>query len=292
MTLREQFASFPRDMFAGTVVFLVALPLCLGIANASGVEPFAGLLSGIIGGLVVALLSGSHLSVSGPAAGLVVIVVDGIAKLGSFSTLPDGGDARGRHPVRLRHAKAGRFAAYVPSSVIKGMLAAIGLLLIVKQVPLAAGFANGSASAANAAAGTIDTPFGAMSLAACAVAILSIAILASWETRAMRRFALVRLVPAPLAVVVLGIGVTLLLDFTAPGLAPPAEHRVSLPSLASFAALNKAFDWPELVHLMNPGCLAPGDDHRHCREPGNTAQSRGRRTDRSEETHRTAGSRA
>ncbi|MFM0164250.1 SulP family inorganic anion transporter [Paraburkholderia sediminicola] len=252
MTLREQFASFPRDMFAGTVVFLVALPLCLGIANASGVEPFAGLLSGIIGGLVVALLSGSHLSVSGPAAGLVVIVVDGIAKLGSFPSFLMAVLLAGAIQFGFGMLKAGRFAAYVPSSVIKGMLAAIGLLLIIKQVPLAAGFANGSASVANAAAGTIDTPFGAMSLAACAVAILSIAILASWETRAMRRFALVRFVPAPLAVVVLGIGVTLLLDFTAPGFAPPAEHRVSLPSLASFAALDKAFGWPELTHLMNP----------------------------------------
>lgn len=249
MTLREQFASFPRDMFAGTVVFLVALPLCLGIANASGVEPFAGLLSGIIGGLVVALLSGSHLSVSGPAAGLVVIVVDGIAKLGSFPSFLMAVLLAGAIQFGFGMLKAGRFAAYVPSSVIKGMLAAIGLLLIIKQVPLAAAFANGGASAA---AGTIDTPFGAMSLAACAVAILSIAILASWETKAMRRFALVRFVPAPLAVVVLGIGVTLLLDFTAPGLAPPAEHRVSLPSLASFDALDKAFGWPELTHLMNP----------------------------------------
>jgi MFS superfamily sulfate permease-like transporter len=252
MTLREQFASFPRDMFASTVVFLVALPLCLGIANASGVEPFAGLLSGIIGGLVVALLSGSHLSVSGPAAGLVVIVVDGIAKLGSFPSFLMAVLLAGAIQFGFGMLKAGRFAAYVPSSVIKGMLAAIGLLLIIKQVPLAAGFANGGASAAQAATGTIDTPFGAMSLAACAVAILSIAILASWETRPMRRFALVRLVPAPLAVVVLGIGVTVLLDLAAPGFAPPAEHRVSLPSLASLAALDKAFDWPQLAHLMNP----------------------------------------
>src|SRR5258705_12474822 len=95
MNLRDSFATFPRDFVPGTVVFLVALPLCLGIPNASGVEPFAGLVSGIVGGLVVAVLSGSRLSVSGPAAGLVVIVVDGIAQLGSFSAflaavLPSG----------------------------------------------------------------------------------------------------------------------------------------------------------------------------------------------------------
>ncbi|MDP9157690.1 MAG: SulP family inorganic anion transporter [Pseudomonadota bacterium] len=252
MNLRQTFANFPRDMFAGTVVFLVAMPLCLGIANASGVEPFAGLLSGIIGGLVVALLSGSQLSVSGPAAGLVVIVVDGIAKLGSFSTFLMAVMLAGAIQFGFGMLKAGRFAAYVPSSVIKGMLAAIGLLLIIKQVPLAAGFANDGAHVAAAAPGTIATPFGAMSLAACVVAIVSIAILASWETKAMRRFAFVRAVPAPLAVVVLGIAITLALDFAAPGFAPPAEHRVSLPSLATFAALNAALDWPNFEQLINP----------------------------------------
>ncbi|MEA3123042.1 MAG: hypothetical protein QOD67_61, partial [Caballeronia sp.] len=252
MTLRDSFATFPRDLFAGTVVFLVAMPLCLGIANASGVEPFAGLLSGIIGGLVVALLSGSHLSVSGPAAGLVVIVVDGIAKLGSFSTFLMAVMLAGAIQFGFGMLKAGRFAAYVPSSVIKGMLAAIGLLLIIKQVPLAAGFANGGAHVAAHSPGTLDTPFGAMSLAACAVAALSLAILAGWETKAMRRFALVRALPAPLAVVILGIAITLLLDFALPGFAPPAEHRVVLPSLASFAALNAAFDWPNFEQLINP----------------------------------------
>ncbi|PRX36547.1 MFS superfamily sulfate permease-like transporter [Paraburkholderia sp. BL18I3N2] len=249
MNLREQFASFPRDMFAGTVVFLVALPLCLGIANASGVDPFAGLLSGIIGGLVVALLSGSHLSVSGPAAGLVVIVVDGMTRLGSFSSFLIAVLLAGAMQFGFGLLKAGRFAAYVPSSVIKGMLAAIGLLLIIKQAPLAAGLADGSASVTS---GTIVTPFGAMSVAACAIALVSLAILASWETRAARRFAFVRHVPAPLAVVLFGIAVTLLLDFVAPGFAPPLEHRVSLPSLASFAALDKVFNWPELTHMLNP----------------------------------------
>lgn len=252
MNLRQAFSTFPRDMFAGSVVFLVALPLCLGIANASGVDPFAGLLSGIIGGLVVALLSGSQLSVSGPAAGLVVIVVDGIARLGSFPTFLMAVLLAGAIQFVFGMLKAGRFAAYVPSSVIKGMLAAIGLLLIIKQVPLALGFANAGADVAMPAPGTLPTPFGAMSIAACAVAVLSIAILASWETRAMRRFLLVRAIPAPLAVVVLGIAVTLALDLVAPGFAPPAEHRVSLPSLASFAALDAAFDWPSFGQLGNP----------------------------------------
>ena len=91
-----------------------------------------------------------------------------------------------------------------------------------------------------------------MSIAACVIAVASLAILAGWETRALRRFALVRATPAPLAVVALGIGATLLLDFAAPGFAPPAEHRVALPSLASFAALSAALELPNFAQLVNP----------------------------------------
>jgi MFS superfamily sulfate permease-like transporter len=251
MKLTQSIAKFPRDLFAGTVVFLVAMPLCLGIANASGVEPFAGLLSGIIGGLVVALLSGSQLSVSGPAAGLIVIVVDGISGLGSFSAFLLAVLLSGAIQFCFGLLKAGRFAAYVPSSVIKGMLAAIGLLLIIKQIPLAAGFANEGAPAATGA-GMLNTPLGPISVAACAVALISLAMLAAWETRAMRRFALVRAMPAPLAVVAFGIGVTVLLDMLAPGLAPPAQHRVALPALESLAAFTNALELPNFAQLVNP----------------------------------------
>ncbi|MBT1539233.1 SulP family inorganic anion transporter [Ralstonia solanacearum] len=249
MQTQTQPASVPRDMLAGTIVFLVALPLCLGIANASGVDPLAGLMSGMIGGLVVALLSGSQLSVSGPAAGLVVIVVDGIAKLGGFSAFLMAVLLSGVLQFAFGMLRAGRFAAYVPSSVIKGMLAAIGLLLIIKQVPLAFGFARGDAAAA---VGALVTPFGTVSPAAMAVTALSVAVLTGWETRALRRFLLVRALPAPLVVVALGIGVTLLLDAVAPGFAPPVEHRVGLPSLASFGALFDALQSPSLDALTNP----------------------------------------
>ncbi|ACD15749.1 SulP family inorganic anion transporter [Paraburkholderia phytofirmans] len=260
MNLRAFFSTFQRDLLAGTVVFLVALPLCLGIANASGVEPFAGLVSGIVGGLVVAVLSGSRLSVSGPAAGLVVIVVDGIAQLGSFSAFLLAVLLSGAIQFGFGMLKAGRFAAYVPSPVIKGMLAAIGVLLIVKQFPLALGLsgvnsAPGTQGVAQAA-GAVATPFGSISLAACVITLLSLAILIGWETRAFRRFALVRRVPAPLAVVLLGIGATLLLSMLAPSLAPLAEHRVALPPLESFAALQLALEWadfgPHFAQLVNP----------------------------------------
>jgi MFS superfamily sulfate permease-like transporter len=256
MNLRAFFSTFQRDLLAGTVVFLVALPLCLGIANASGVEPFAGLVSGIVGGLVVAVLSGSRLSVSGPAAGLVVIVVDGIAQLGSFSAFLLAVLLSGAIQFGFGMLKAGRFAAYVPSPVIKGMLAAIGVLLIVKQFPLALGLSGVHAAsgtqAASLAPGAVATPFGSISLAACVITLLSLAILIGWETRAFRRFALVRRVPAPLAVVLLGIGATLLLSVLAPSLAPPAEHRVALPPLESFAALQLALEWADFAQLVNP----------------------------------------
>ncbi|SDH77474.1 Sulfate permease, MFS superfamily [Paraburkholderia phenazinium] len=259
MNLRSFFNTFQRDLLAGTVVFLVALPLCLGIANASGVEPFAGLVSGIVGGLVVAVLSGSRLSVSGPAAGLVVIVVDGIAQLGSFAAFLLAVLLSGVIQFGFGMLKAGRFAAYVPSPVIKGMLAAIGVLLIVKQLPLALGIpASHAAPAAaqNTAALGISTPLGSISLTAAAITLLSMAILVGWETRALRRFTLVRLIPAPLAVVLLGIGSTLLLGLLTPGLALPAEHRVALPPLESFAALQVALEWvdfgPHFAQLVNP----------------------------------------
>ena len=239
-------------MFAGTVVFLVAMPLCLGIANASGVEPFAGLLSGIIGGLVVALLSGSQLSVSGPAAGLVVIVVDGIARLGSFSAFLMAVLLAGAIQFGFGMLKAGRFAAYVPSSVIKGMLAAIGLLLIIKQVPLAAGFANGGADVAAQSAGTLATPFGAMSVAACAIACCRSR---SWPAGKPGPCAASRSCACARAARRRGArhrGDAAARLRSRPVFAPPAEHRVSLPSLASFAALNTAFDWPEFAQLVNP----------------------------------------
>jgi MFS superfamily sulfate permease-like transporter len=257
MNLRSFFNTFQRDLLAGTVVFLVALPLCLGIASASGVAPFAGLVSGIVGGLVVAVLSGSRLSVSGPAAGLVVIVVDSIAQLGSFAAFLLAVLLSGVIQFGFGMLKAGRFAAYVPSPVIKGMLAAIGVLLIVKQLPLALGIpATDAAPAAVQTAATLATPFGSISLTVATITLLSMAILLGWETRALRRFALVRLIPAPLAVVLLGIGSTLLLGLLTPGFAPPAEHLVALPPLESFAALQVALEWvdfgPHFAQLVNP----------------------------------------
>ncbi|MDB5211429.1 MAG: hypothetical protein JWQ30_2256, partial [Sediminibacterium sp.] len=129
-----------HDLPAGLSVFLVALPLCLGIALASGAPLYAGLLSGIIGGTVVALVSGSPLAVSGPAAGLTTLVSASIISLGDYKVFLLAIIIAGLFQLFLGLLKLGAIANYFPSSVIKGMLAAIGIMLISKQIPLALGY--------------------------------------------------------------------------------------------------------------------------------------------------------
>ncbi|MEX3816580.1 SulP family inorganic anion transporter [Paraburkholderia sp. BR13439] len=250
MTSRAFPSALLRDVAAGAVVFLVALPLCLGIAEASGAEPLAGLVSGIVGGIVVALLSGSSLSVSGPAAGLVVIVVDGIGRLGSFSAFLIALLLSGVIQFGFGTLRAGQLASYVPTPVIKGMLAAIGLLLIIKQIPLAVGLTSGRNTESLAGALASISPI------VCTVAAISLAILAAWDTHTLRRFALVRFVPAPLVVVVAGVSATLVCGALGATLALPPEHRVALPAIKSFAALGDALHLPEFglsfARLVDP----------------------------------------
>jgi MFS superfamily sulfate permease-like transporter len=228
-------SAWRTDLLAGISVFLIALPLCLGIANASGVAPFAGILAGVIGGLVVALLSGSRLSVSGPAAGLVVIVVEALATLGNFSALLTALVLAGGLQLLFGFLRAGKLASYVPPPVINGMLAAIGILLIVNQLPLAAGFADGDISAL-------------MPL----LTLASLAILLAWERPALRAFALVRAIPAPLAVVSFGIAATVLADAFAPAVALASSQRVAMPPLGSWEALRGAFTFPDFAQGLNP----------------------------------------
>ncbi|HQZ26023.1 MAG TPA: SulP family inorganic anion transporter [Flavobacterium sp.] len=131
---------FKHDLPAGLSVFLVALPLCLGIALASGAPLYAGILSGIIGGLMVSILSGSQLAVSGPAAGLTTLVAAAIISLGDYKLFLLAVVIAGLFQIVLGVLKLGAIANYFPSSVIKGMLAAIGIILVSKQIPLALGY--------------------------------------------------------------------------------------------------------------------------------------------------------
>ena len=133
-------AYFKTDILSGLVVFLVALPLCLGIALASGAPLFAGIISGVIGGIVVGLLSHSQLSVSGPAAGLTAIILAAISTLGSYEVFLMAVVLAGALQILLGIAKAGTVSNYFPSNVIEGMLTAIGIIIILKQLPHAVGY--------------------------------------------------------------------------------------------------------------------------------------------------------
>ena len=136
MENKSYLKSLKNDLPAGLVVFLVALPLCLGIALASGAPMLSGIIAGVIGGVVIGLLSGSHTSVSGPAAGLIIIVLSAITTLGSYEAFLLSLVLAGVIQLLLGLLKAGVISLYFPSNVIKGMLAAIGLTLILKQIPI------------------------------------------------------------------------------------------------------------------------------------------------------------
>ncbi|MGK3144126.1 SulP family inorganic anion transporter [Pantoea sp. C2G6] len=234
-----------RDIPAGLVVFLVALPLCLGIAQASGLPPFAGLLTGVIGGLVVTSLSPSRFAVSGPAAGLVTIVVASMASLGSFSAFLTALIIAGVLQCLFGLLRAGRFIALVPGSVIKGMLAAIGLLLIMQQIPVALG-AAGDAELVSLVSGEMT-----FSLPAILVAGVGLAILCLWTTAPVKRIKALAWIPGPLIAVLVGCLATVaggrLFPEMAGGLA-----RISLPAFDSLSALAAELETPDWMAWQNP----------------------------------------
>ena len=234
------------DFPASIVVFLVALPLCLGIAMASGAPLFAGILTGIIGGIVVASISGSPLSVSGPAAGLTVIVLGAIQQLGAYETLILAVLLAGVIQVILGIVKAGMIGNYFPSSVILGMLAAIGITIILKQIPLAFGmteanpfdFENGGMAAFT------STILSSVNWGATIICLLSLAVLIFWPN-----IKKLNKIPAPLIVVLLGVGLGF--AFQGTGLALNPDHFVSIPVVNSFAEFKGLFIFPDFTQIFN-----------------------------------------
>lgn len=254
-------ASLKHDVPASVVVFLVALPLCLGIAVASGAPPLAGLVSGIVGGLVVAVVSGSAVAVSGPAAGLITIVIAAIATLGYEGFLLAVMVAGGLQIV-LGALKAGVFAYYFPSSVIKGMLAAIGIILILKQVPHALGydadFEGNLTLYWNGELGPwhdISFAFDHIHIGALIVAALGLTILIVWErVPALKRL---KLMPAPLAVVILGIVLNAVFLAVKPEWAMGGAHLVSLPD-GGVADLFAQMSFPSFGRILEPAVWQTG----------------------------------
>ncbi len=181
-------STLPRDLMAGLVVFLVALPLCLGIALASGAPLFSGVLAGIVGGIVVGMLSGSHTSISGPAAGLKTVVAAQIISLGSFRAFLLAVVLAGLIQIGLGLARAGFIASFFPSSVIKGLLAAIGIILVLKQIPHILGYDTDPEGDLSFQQPDDENTFseliriiGDIHPGAAAIGLLSIAVLVVWD---------------------------------------------------------------------------------------------------------------
>lgn len=225
--------TLPRDLTASIVVFLVALPLCLGIALASNAPLFSGLVAGIVGGILVGSLSGSHTSVSGPAAGLTAVVAAQIAQLGSFEAFLLAVVMAGALQIALGVAQAGFIAAYFPSSVIKGLLAAIGTILILKQIPHLFGHdADPEGEMAflqpdqQTTFSELGNTLGNLHVGAAIVGVLCLALLIYWE----RNDKLKKLmIPAPLVVVLFGTGLSTLFSFLGETFAIGSSHLVQVP---------------------------------------------------------------
>ena len=226
-----------EDLPAGLVVFLVALPLCLGIALASGAPLFSGILSGIIGGIVVAFASGSALSVSGPAAGLTVIVLNGITTLGSYDQFLVAVVIAGILQIVLGYLKAGVIGYYFPSSVIKGMLAAIGIILILKQAPIAIGYDRVASSSFH--------------VGSIMISGVSIGIILFWDLPFLKKYPFFKYVPGALIAVLGGIALNTLFKLYQPEWALSAGALVTLPVARSSAEFIGQFTLPNWSALGN-----------------------------------------
>ena len=250
------------DLSASVVVFLVALPLCLGIGLASTGRPdlvFAGVIAGIVGGLVVGFFSGSAIGVSGPAAGLVVIVLSAMETLGSFEALLLATFLAGVLQFIGGYLKAGIIGYYFPSSVIKGMLAAIGLTLILKEIPHALGYDKNymGDEALKQADGhnTFNEIFyalEALSPAAMIISVVSIGLLILFERPVLKKISVFKFLPGALFVVVTGILLNYLFTQIKPEWVLAGEHVVQLPVANNASEFISFFRLPDFSSFANP----------------------------------------
>lgn len=251
-------SNLKNDLPASVVVFLVAVPLCLGIALASGAPLFSGIIAGIVGGIVVALLSGSPLGVSGPAAGLAVIVLSAINELGSFQVFLLAVVIAGIIQIILGFMKAGVIGYYFPSSVIKGMLSAIGIIIFLKQIPHAFGYdadpqgdlAFMQVDGQNTFSELLNM-INFISPGALIISAFSLGVLILWEQPFMKSKAIFKIIQGPLIVVLAGIGLNLF--FRQYGnLSLGAEQIVSIPVAESLGGFLNLFTMPDFSQWNNP----------------------------------------
>lgn len=261
-TASDSSSNWRYDLTAGLVVFLVALPLCLGIALASGAPLFSGLLAGIIGGLVVGAVSGSHTSVSGPAAGLTAIVSAQITSLGSFEAFLLAVLIGGLLQIGLGIMKAGALSAFFPSSVIKGLLAAIGVILILKQIPHVFGHDADPEGDMSFVQPDNENTFTELALiaddlhvGAAVIGLLSIAVLVGWgKIKPLKN----SIVPAPLVVVLMGVAINLFFRSLGGRWLIEESHLVEVPIAQSATEFLGFLTMPDFSQWANPTVYVAG----------------------------------
>lgn len=245
------------DLLSGMVVFLVALPLCLGIAVASGAPPFAGIICGVIAGIVVGALSGSNVSVSGPAAGLIAIVLAAITDLG-YEPFLLAIIIAGAIQLILGVIKAGTISSYFPTCVIEGMLVAIGIIIIKKEIPHAIGydkmhegdFFNLEKGSETGFFTEIINAINYAHLGAIIVTIASLAILIAFNKIAALKK--IKAIPGALVAVVVGILINEIFRATGSSLLISQDHLVTLPTASTFNEFIGQFSRPDFTSFANP----------------------------------------
>ena len=250
--MKNIFSNFKQDLLASLVVFLVALPLCLGIALASGAPLFAGIISGIVGGIVVGMASGSALGVSGPAAGLSVVVLGYIASLGgSWQAFLMAVVLTGVIQVIAGFLKLGSIASYFPTSVIKGMLSGIGLIIILKQIPHAIGYAEEfkddfdfeKLDSANTFS-ELSHMLNFVTPNAILIAVVSMSILLLWDEFISKKFKVLKAIPGPLLAVIAGIILSNFFQLN-------PNQLVQIPVASSIGQFLGQFTSPDFSQISN-----------------------------------------
>lgn len=259
------FKEIKNDLPAGIVVFLVAVPLCLGIAMASGAPLFSGIIAGFVGGIVVTLISGSQLGVSGPAAGLAVIVLTAIEKLGSYEVFLAAVVLGGVLQFLMGLLKAGSIGYYFPTSVIKGMLAGIGVIIALKQIPHAFGYDADYEGDVSFSQPDGENTFSELvnmldyiSPAALIISVISLAILIFWDLVLSKKGKIFQIIQGPLVVVLIGVGLNLLFQHYFADITLRGNQLVALPVAESFDNFLGQFTFPDFSGLLTLDVLITG----------------------------------
>lgn len=257
--MKKYFQNLGSDIPSSIVVFLVAIPLCLGIAVASGVNEFSGIIGGMVGGIVIGLLSGSHLSVSGPAAGLSAIVAAAVLKLPAFEAFFLAVVIAGFLQLLMGVFKLGIIGDYIPNSVIKGMLAAIGIILILKQFPHLVGYDkdyNGDEAFIQISGentfSALANSLNHLTPVAVLIGLTGILILVIYEIKWIKKQKIFQILNGPLLVVLLGVGISLMFKESAKGVGLDPEHLVNIPVANSTEEFFSFFKMPGWSFISNP----------------------------------------